>query len=293
MSRKSLAAGTGAIEALIVAIVGTLWYVTMGEEKEMGLCLLTNYHCISVFIPHFFCKGNFPNCLARAKLFSWCGLETSFFSLLHTRENMAKKGGGSQLTQLKSRLHNDGITDRRQMKSSAKKRKRGQAASEREDLQARRDQLQSITSSTQFNPFEQKVTKPKNAVLGRKVRGATGKPGAAKMGGLQERTARLLPEWVNRNKSGSFVDKRFGENDNSTLSMEEKMLERFTREQQHRTKSRGKASLFNLDDAEEEGLTHYGQSLNDMDDFDDIRLSDEEENLPEGKLRRPILFARR
>ena len=186
---------------------------------------------------------------------------------------MAKKGGGSQLSQLKSRLHSDGITDRRQMKASAKKRKRGQAGAERDEMDARRDKLSRIASSSAFNPFEEKVTKPKNAVLGRRIKGATGRPGEAKMGWLKERRERLLPEWQSRNKSGSFVDRRFGENGQDDLSMEEKMLERFTRERQSRA---GKSSLYNLDDAEEEGLTHYGKSLNDLDDYDDIHLSDEE-----------------
>jgi nucleolar protein 14 len=185
---------------------------------------------------------------------------------------MAKKGGGSQLSQLKSRLHNDGITDRRQMKASAKKRKRGQAGAEKDEMAERREKLSKIASSSAFNPFEEKVTKPKNAVLGRKIRGATGRPGVAKMGGLKERSERLLPEWQTRNKSGSFVDRRFGEN-GSNLTVEEKMLERFTKERQNRV---GKTSLYNLDDAEEEGLTHYGKSLNDLDDYDDIHLSEEE-----------------
>ncbi|UZJ51560.1 hypothetical protein CBS101457_000880 [Exobasidium rhododendri] len=188
---------------------------------------------------------------------------------------MAKKGGGSQLSQLKSRLHNDGITDRRQMKASAKKRKRGQAGAEKDELAERRDKLSKIASSSAFNPFEERVTRPKNVVLGRRITGAVGRPGLAKLGGLKERNERLLPEWQSRNKSGSFVDRRFGEN-GSDLTLEEKMLERFTKERQNRV---GKTSLYNLDDAEEEGLTHYGKSLNDLDDYDDIHLSDEEAGL--------------
>lgn len=187
---------------------------------------------------------------------------------------MAKKGGsGSQLAQLKSRLHNEGVTDRRQMKASAKKRKRGMASSERDEEQARRDKLSRIASSSQFNPFEEKVTKPKNAVLGRQVRGAKGRPGEARQGGLRARAEKLLPEWLNRSKSGSFVDRRFGEGDGGNMSVDDKMLERFTHERQ---KKASKASLFNLNDAEEEGLTHYGRSLNDLDEYDDIHLSDEE-----------------
>ena len=67
------------------------------------------------------------------------------------------------------------------------------------------------------------------------------------------------------------MDRRFGEND-ATMTPEERMLERFTRERQRTAKT----SLFNLEDEEE--LTHYGQSLSKLDDFDDVGLRDEEED---------------
>ena len=38
-----------------------------------------------------------------------------------------------------------------------------------------------------------------------------------------------------------------------------------------------RSSLFNLNDEEEEGLTHFGRSLGDMDKFDDPILSDVEQ----------------
>jgi nucleolar protein 14 len=66
------------------------------------------------------------------------------------------------------------------------------------------------------------------------------------------------------------VDRRFGENDPS-LSIEERMLERFTRERQRTSKN----SLFNLEDDTE--LTHYGQSLANLDDFDTIPLNTDSE----------------
>ena len=49
------------------------------------------------------------------------------------------------------------------------------------------------------------------------------------------------------------------------------MLERFTRERQKA--SRG--SVFNLEDEDE--LTHYGQSLSKLDDFDNVGLMDDED----------------
>lgn len=69
------------------------------------------------------------------------------------------------------------------------------------------------------------------------------------------------------------MDRRFGEND-PTLSLEERMLERFTKERQRASKG----MAFNMED--EDDLTHYGQSLSKMDDFDDVGLeedSDEED----------------
>lgn len=73
---------------------------------------------------------------------------------------------------------------------------------------------------------------------------------------------------------GGIVDRRFGEND-PTMTPEERMLERFTREKQRA--SRGTA--FNLEDEDE--LTHYGQSLSKLDDFDNagLTLEDEDEDV--------------
>src|SRR4051812_28315608 len=67
-----------------------------------------------------------------------------------------------------------------------------------------------------------------------------------------------------RNKIGGIIDRRFGEND-PTMAPEDKMLERFTREQQQRAY---KSDIFNLED-DDEVLTHYGQSLGSLkaDDF--------------------------
>ena len=66
------------------------------------------------------------------------------------------------------------------------------------------------------------------------------------------------------------MDRRFGEND-PVMSLEERMLERFTRERQRSSK----AAMFNLEDEEE--LTHYGQSLSKFDDFDDVGVLDDDE----------------
>ena len=63
------------------------------------------------------------------------------------------------------------------------------------------------------------------------------------------------------------------------MTPEEKMLERFTRERQRTSKG----VSFNLEDEDE--LTHYGQSLSKLDDFDNVGLGfDEEEEEDEGML---------
>ncbi|KAN0061064.1 nucleolar complex protein 14 [Thecaphora frezii] len=179
------------------------------------------------------------------------------------------KGGGSQLSQLKSKLHAAGVTDRRQQSKKSKLRKGGQ--DEKDAAAARRNKINNITAS--LNPFDEKVTKPKHDVLGRKVKGAVGRPGAAKASGLAQRRATLLPEWQARNKSGSFIDRRFGEND-ANMTPEERMLERFTAEKQRRA---SKGAMFNLNDGDDEVLTHYGQSLSGLDDLADIGLPDDDE----------------
>jgi len=86
----------------------------------------------------------------------------------------------------------------------------------------------------------------------------------------------LLKEIEQRGRVGGVVDRRFGENDPS-MSLEERMLERFTRERQRTSK----ASAFNLENEDE--LTHYGQSLSKLDDFDDILLPVDENEDEEGE----------
>lgn len=81
-----------------------------------------------------------------------------------------------------------------------------------------------------------------------------------------QREKTLLKELDERGHAGGIVDRRFGENDPS-MSLEERMLQRFTKERQRTSRN----SAFNLDDEEE--LTHYGQSLSKLDDFDNAGLT--------------------
>ncbi|XP_029805228.1 nucleolar protein 14 [Suricata suricatta] len=118
------------------------------------------------------------------------------------------------------------------------------------------------------NPFEVKVNRQKFPVLGRKARHAVGLPGVSRARAVQKRTQTLLKEYKERDKSNVFTDKRFGEY-SSSMSPEEKMMKRFALEQQRQHE---KKSIYNLNEDEE--LTHYGQSLADIEKHNDIVDSD-------------------
>ncbi|ELK06562.1 Nucleolar protein 14 [Pteropus alecto] len=118
------------------------------------------------------------------------------------------------------------------------------------------------------NPFEVKVNRQKFQVLGRKTRHDVGLPGVSRARAIQKRCRTLLKEYKERDKSNVFVDKRLGEY-NSNVSLEEKMLKRFALEQQRQHE---KKNIYNLNEDEE--LTHYGQSLADIEKHNDIVDSD-------------------
>ncbi|KAE9397779.1 Nop14-like protein [Gymnopus androsaceus JB14] len=172
---------------------------------------------------------------------------------------------GSQLSQLKSALSHAGITGGN---NNGKKRKRSTPQDKDKDKRAAKlDEIQ-----RRLNPFDVKVTKLKHDVAGRKLKGVTGKPAQSKMAGIEQRKKTLLKEFEEKNRAGGIVDRRFGENDPS-MSLEERMLERFTKERQRASKG----VAFNLEDEDE--LTHYGQSLSKLDDFDDIGLEDDDDEI--------------
>lgn len=86
-----------------------------------------------------------------------------------------------------------------------------------------------------------------------------------------------------RNKVGGLIDRRFGEDD-PNMTLEDKMIARYTREQQRAHK---KNSMFDLegDDEPMGGLTHGGRPLFDDDDVvRPVRVKDDfaEEDLPSG-----------
>eukprot|EP00794_Sanderia_malayensis_P005526 gene5526-6211_t len=140
-------------------------------------------------------------------------------------------------------------------------------------VEQRRRKKKKPASIVQTNPFEIRINKEKHSILGRKSKHDKGLPGLSRSKAITKRKKTLLQEYKKGNKTSLFVDKRFGEYDNE-LSLEEKMLQRFTLEKQKHHENR---RLYNLDDDEE--LTHFGQSLGELDNFDDadLKLTDNEE----------------
>ncbi|KAJ7403336.1 Nucleolar protein 14 [Pitangus sulphuratus] len=118
------------------------------------------------------------------------------------------------------------------------------------------------------NPFEVKVNRQKFDILGRKTKNDVGLPGVSRSKAIKKRTHTLLKEYKEREKSNVFKDKRFGEY-NTHITPEEKMIRRFTLERQQ---NYGKKNIYNLNEDEE--LTHYGQSLAEIEKLNDIVDSD-------------------
>ncbi|KAF8897899.1 nucleolar protein 14 [Infundibulicybe gibba] len=184
---------------------------------------------------------------------------------------------GSQLLQLKTALSQAGVTGHPQ---GGKKRKR--SAHPEKDKEKKAARLQEIHQK--LNPFDVKVTKLKHDVGGRKLKGVTGRPAQSKQAGIEQRKKTLLKEYEEKGRAGGIVDRRFGENDPS-MSLEERMLERFTKERQRASKG----AAFNLEDEDE--LTHYGQSLSKLDDFDNVGLGleDDDEDAASGQIEKEIV----
>ncbi|KYQ94018.1 U3 snoRNP protein [Tieghemostelium lacteum] len=107
-----------------------------------------------------------------------------------------------------------------------------------------------------INPFDRKINRIKHEVLGKKVKGQEGNIGQSRFNAIEKRKNTLLVEMKHSKKDNKFVDSRIGEND-SSMTEDDKLLQRFQRE-----KIRNK-NLYNLDDDNDEQLTHLGQSIGD------------------------------
>ncbi|KAI8613320.1 nucleolar protein 14 [Chytriomyces sp. MP71] len=173
------------------------------------------------------------------------------------REKGQRKGNGSVLKNLRATLKQQGVIG---MKTESKKAR--QAAKGLSTKAVAKQNLRALArKASSSNPFEMQVSRPKHEVLGRRVKGLVGKPMMQRKKAEENRKKTIAVELARKNKESSFVDRRFGENDPS-LSIEDRMLERFMREKSKSSARSG--SLFNL---EEEDLTHMGQSISGMDDY--------------------------
>ncbi|ORX48425.1 Nop14-like protein [Piromyces finnis] len=172
-----------------------------------------------------------------------------------------KKSNVSALKRLKTRLKSSGIIG-----ENVSSKKKG--FDKKELRKKTKEKLENLKKET--NPFEIKFTKQKHDIMGRKIKGIQGKPGQARSKAEKTRKNTLLVEYEKRNKNSSFVDRRFGEND-PTLSLEDKMMERFIREKQRKSNH----GDFNLED---EQLTHFGQALGDHLGDDIVHSDDESDN---------------
>ncbi|OWR45363.1 hypothetical protein KGM_201690 [Danaus plexippus plexippus] len=122
-----------------------------------------------------------------------------------------------------------------------------------------------------LNPFEVHINREKLKVLGKKSKHDRGLPGVSRAKAIQKRKETLGTEMKIMHKTNAFIDRRIGER-NSQLSAEERMIARFAAE---RSKQHSKKSIYNL--ADDEILTHRGQTLEQIEKFDDPRSSDDEE----------------
>ena len=116
------------------------------------------------------------------------------------------------------------------------------------------------------NPFEKRKLTKKHVVVGQRLKSQESL-GQARSAAVDQRKRTLLVEYQQQGRVNAFIDKRIGEQDES-LSHEEKMLIRYQKEKQRKLL---KKSLFSLDD-QEQGLTHLGQSLSELDSFDDYMV---------------------
>ncbi|WVR05233.1 hypothetical protein IAU60_002245 [Kwoniella sp. DSM 27419] len=201
----------------------------------------------------------------------------------------------SQLAQLKTALSSAGLNKKNFSKKEKKAFKKGGA---RETDRAKKlDKLEEIRRN--LNKFDERETKLKHDVGGRNLKGVIGRPSASKQAGLEQRRKSLLPEHQLRDHTGTFRDRRFGEA-NPDMSIEDRMLERYTRERQ---RGQGKKGLFNLEDEGDSlgmdlfdegeamgGLTHGGRNVLDLpgDDFEAQGLGerDDEDDLDKGRVDR-------
>ncbi|CAH3155335.1 unnamed protein product [Porites evermanni] len=143
--------------------------------------------------------------------------------------------------------------------------------SKKASVKLAKKQPKSEIKQVKSNPFEIHTNRRKHDILGRNLKHDKGLPGISRSKAIKKRQKTLLVEYKQKNKANLFIDRRFGEYDEK-MTLEEKMMKRFTMEKKHHHERRGKYRL------EDEELTHLGQSLGEIDKFDAVLLSDDDDN---------------
>lgn len=122
----------------------------------------------------------------------------------------------------------------------------------------------------QTNPFEVHINRDKQKVLGQKCKNDRGLPGVSRAKAINKRKRSLLQEYKVKNKDNLFLDKRIGEK-NIHMTADDRAMARFAAE---RIKThQKKQNIFSLND--DEVLTHKGQTLEEIERFDDPKSDDE------------------
>ncbi|KAJ3103998.1 nucleolar complex protein 14 [Physocladia obscura] len=179
----------------------------------------------------------------------------------NTADATRGKKGASALTKLRTTLKTHGVVGAAAVSKKQQAKNNSNNATTMSAKAKAKLALRALDRRTAAsNPFELQFAKEKHSVLNRNVKGTTGKPLLQRRKAEEIRKKSLAVELSSKHRSSAFVDKRFGEN-NPSLSVEDKMMERFMKE---KTRSSRNSSLFNL---EEEDLTHLGQSISGMDDY--------------------------
>lgn len=122
------------------------------------------------------------------------------------------------------------------------------------------------------NLFETMWTRKKFDLLGKKQKSQGQRVGLARSRAIEKRKKTLLQEYKQSGKANVFLDRRFGENDD-TLEDADKAIIRFQRERQ----SRMLKDKYTLADGEDDILTHHGAALSTLDDFEDEIFEDDDD----------------
>ncbi|XP_061393236.1 nucleolar protein 14 homolog [Musca vetustissima] len=129
-------------------------------------------------------------------------------------------------------------------------------------------------TSKKLNPFEVHMNKEKFQILGRTCKHDKGLPGVSRAKAIKKRKETLGQEFLRKDKTNKFKDRRIGKYLTGDQLNEEVMAARFVADKMERMKQ-NKHSRFNLND--DEVLTHRGQTLEEIEQFRDDRSDDDAE----------------